>query len=153
MGLLRGLLSYRGQEEREMGFRAVLDQEAPGLKVAVLERGQSKDDSAESRVLQAVSCLPGLCAIYSMAGNNSEIAAALVAAGRTDIVLIGHDLTPGTRASLLSGVMDAAIVQSPIDEIRQATKTLTAMVRDPTFRSMPPLEHLPIQIVIRESLS
>src|SRR3546814_985939 len=118
-GMIAGSLSYRGHEEREMGFRAVLRQSFPRIEIVALLEGH--DDPAASRRETAalVDRHPDLLGIYSIGGGSRGVAEALTGKGLAGkIVFIGHELTRYTRRFLISGVMAAVIHQ----EDRKSTR-------------------------------
>lgn len=143
-----GSLAYRGHEEREMGFRALLTEEFPHLKIdRMLEIG---DDRARAyaltrELLQHLT--PG--GIYNIGAGNSGIGRALQEAGlQRHVVFVGHDLTTISRQFLLDRTMDAVIDQNPRVQAREAIRMLAAAVRgqsEPTY--MPRL-----QVIFRENI-
>jgi LacI family transcriptional regulator len=66
-------------------------------------------------------------------------------------VIIGHELTPHTRAALEAGQLDAVITQNVGHLVRSALRVLRAKVdRVPIDEGQ---EQLRIEIVIRENLT
>jgi LacI family transcriptional regulator len=130
VALFAGSLSYRGHEEREMGFRHILADEFPGL--TIVELREVRDDLERSyRAAKAtLTAHPRLRGIYNIGAGNRGIARALQEAGRDqEVVFIGHELTPHTRGFLLAGVMDAVIDQNPRVEAREAVDRLLSAAR------------------------
>ena len=149
VALFAGSLSYRGHEEREMGFRHVLAEDFPDLQVVELR--EMRDDR-ERAYLEASALLDqhdDLAGIYNIGAGNQGIARALAERGRgARVVFIGHDVTPATRVLLLDGTMDAVIDQNPRVEAREALNILSNSLRGAV--SAP---HLPrLQIVFRENI-
>jgi LacI family transcriptional regulator len=125
VALFTGSLSYRGHEEREMGFRSLIAEEFPRL--SVVEFREVGDDSArafaETRALLATR--PDLGGIYNIGGGLRGIADALEEAGRAlEVVFVGHELTEAIRRYLLRGTVDAVIDQNPRVEAREAIERL-----------------------------
>jgi len=150
VALFAGSLSYRGHEEREMGFRHILSEAFPDLRIVELR--EVKDDTERSyaeasALLEAYDDIGG---IYNIGAGNRGIARALEERGRAqDIVFVGHELTPHTRRFLLSGTMDAVIDQNPRVEARDAIDHLLAAAR----RETPPdLPQIRIQAIFRENI-
>jgi len=113
VAMIAGSLSYRGHEEREMGFLHVMQERFPELTVVGLREGQ---DDADNNYRQARSLLeshPDLVGLYNIGGASDGVARAMTEAGREQIVFIGHGLTSDTRALLVEGVLDAVITQHP----------------------------------------
>ena len=118
VALIAGSLSYRGHEEREMGFRNILQEEFPRLEVAALLEGF--DDAAKNyeQARELLKTYPDLGAIYNIGAGARGVGRALVDAGMAgQIVFVGHELTPHTRRLLLDDVMNAVINQSGRQEI------------------------------------
>jgi LacI family transcriptional regulator len=143
-----GSSAYRGHEEREMGFRSILAQDFPLLKIVeIIPVGEDRDRAydAAHRLLASGS----VRGIYNIGSGNQGIGRALREAkqGR-DVVFIGHDLTDATRMMLLDRTMDAVIDQNPRVEAREAVKLLVSAVRG----SKEP-EYLPrLQVIFRENI-
>lgn len=125
VALLAGSLSYRGHEEREMGFRHILAEDFPALAIVALREGQDDLERSYREAAALLAARPRLGGIYNIGAGNRGIARALEEAGRArEVVFIGHELTAHTRAFLLRGTMDAAIDQHPRVEAREAIERL-----------------------------
>jgi LacI family transcriptional regulator len=149
VALFAGSLAYRGHQEREMGFRHVLHDDFPGLKIVELR--EMLDDRAKARAeaLTLLDRYPDLAAIYNVGGGTSGIGAALKERGRDrTVVLIGHEATAGNKALLLDGTLDALIDQNPRVEAREALATLLAAARGENYQPVQPRLH----VMFRENL-
>ena len=143
VALFAGSLSYRGHEEREMGFRHLIAEEAPNLRIVALR--EMKDD-AERAYAEACSLLdsyPDLGAIYNIGGGNSGIARALTERGRERAtIFIAHEISGDNRRLLLEGALDAVIDQNPRVEAREALNILERAARGLPFEAHPPRLHV-----------
>lgn len=149
VGIFGGSLSYRGHEEREMGFRHIMREEFPGMQI--LELRETRDDRrlARDETLALLQSHPDIGAIYNLGGATQGIAQALAAHGRAaDIALIGHDLTEANKALLLDGTIDAIIDQNPRVEAREALNILTSAVRGAAYTFVAPR----IQLIFKENI-
>ena len=83
---------FRGEEEREMGFRAAMRQMAPSRAIREVTETQGLD----AAMLQAVSAVlaedPTIDSVYSVGGGNAATVQAFDRAERRLAVLIAHDL-------------------------------------------------------------
>jgi len=158
-----GSLAYRGHEEREMGFRSLLSEEFPHLRIAhILEIGDDRDRAFA--VTQDLLRKEPPHAIYNIGAGNQGIARALKEARPAEarpaearssqgafaprIVFVGHDLTEATRRLLLDRTMDAVIDQNPRVEAREIVKLLVAAVK-----GAPEPSYLPrLQVIFRENI-
>jgi LacI family transcriptional regulator len=151
IALFAGSLSYRGHEEREMGFRHILAEDFSGL---VIEQLRENLDDFERSYTEAKSLLdthPDLAGIYNIGAGNRGIARALEESGRAgQVVFIGHELTEHTRRFLLSGVMDAVIDQYPRLEAREAIHALANAARGRAVDKASLA--IGIQVVFRENI-
>jgi LacI family transcriptional regulator len=149
VALFAGSLSYRGHEEREMGFRHILADEAPNLKIVALKEML---DDAEKAYVEAAGLLdscPDLAAIYNIGAGNTGIARALKERGRErEVVFVGHEVSDGTKELLLDGTLDAVIDQNPRVEAREALNILSRAVRGLPFDFHPPR----LQAVFKENI-
>lgn len=147
--LFAGSLSYRGHEEREMGFRHILREEFPHIQI--LELREIMDD--RQRAMEETHALldqhPDLAAIYNVGGGTSGIATALKARGVAGrVILIGHEATENNKRLLLDGTLDAVIDQNPRVEAREALNLLTAAAQGKPYVFIPPR----LQLVLKENL-
>ncbi len=149
IALFAGSLSYRGHQEREMGLRQYLAEEAPALNLlAVRESGENRNQ-AQAQMAELLSDHPDLVAVYNAGGGTQGIARALKSADRwRDTVFVAHDLTDPNKALLLEGTLDAVIDQSARTEAAEVLATLTAAIRgqDHQFTAPQP------QLILRENL-
>lgn len=149
VALFAGSLSYRGHQEREMGFRQILHEEFPGLQVVELREMPDDREKAYGEAQSLLENHPDLAAIYNVGGGTSGIGRALHDRGLAQrIVMIGHEATDGNKARLLDGTLDAVIDQNVQAEAREALATLVAAARGTTHVPIQP--HL--QVILRENL-
>lgn len=100
---------FRGEEEREMGFRTWLRSRAPHLRVVDITGGFGVYEPTLERVTEALKANPSIKAIYSVGGGNRAIVDAFAALDRSLAVFIGHDLDQENR-QLLAEEKIAAII-------------------------------------------
>lgn len=149
VALFSGSLSYRGHEEREMGFRHILAEDSPQLKIVEQLEMMDDPDQAYDIAMGLLDRHPDLAAIYNVGAGNSGIAAALKAKDlRHHILLIGHDATKDTRELLLDGTLDAVIDQNPRVEAREALNALEGALTGRHFANHPPR----LQVIFRENI-
>jgi LacI family transcriptional regulator len=149
VALFAGSLSYRGHEEREMGFRHIIKEEFPDLEIVELREVRDDADMAFSEATQLLQRHPDLAGIYNIGAGNEGIARALEAASLTSRpVYVAHDLTANTRARLLDGTLDAVIDQNPRVEAREALNILSHSIRNLSYDYHPPR----LQVIFRENM-
>lgn len=151
VAMIAGSLSYRGHEEREMGFLHVMREMFPSLAVLGLREGH---DDANNNYRQARSLLAqhgDLVGFYNIGGGSGGIGRALKEAGRElQTVFIGHGLTPDTRSLLIDGTLDAVITQDPPSMVSTCVRIFTNL-RDQRD-AMGGVEPIRISIIFRENL-
>jgi LacI family transcriptional regulator len=94
---------------------------------------------------------PDLAGIYNIGGGSEGIAKALKEARcQNQVVLVGHGLTPETRALLIDGTMDAVITQNPQNAMLSCVAIFANLRvgRPPLLGIEPPRS----EIILRESL-
>lgn len=127
VALFSGSLSYKGHEEREMGFRHILAEDCPQLQI--VEQLEMLDDWTMPIAMELLTRHSDLAAIYNVGADNSGLAWALKAKDlRRRVLLIGHDATEDTRQLLLDGPLDAVIDQNPRVEAREALNALEGAI-------------------------
>lgn len=149
VALFAGSRSYRGHEEREMGFRHILAEAFPALQVVELREIMDDREKAYVEASGLLDRHPDLAAIYNIGAGNRGIAKALKERGRErSVVFVGHEVTEGTRELLLDGTLDAVIDQNPRVEAREALNILAQSVRGLQFEYHPPR----LQAIFRENI-
>jgi LacI family transcriptional regulator len=120
---------YRGQEERELGFRRVLRSEFP--KLTVDERVNSNDDSefVYRNVMRYIADHGAPAGIYNVAAGNVGIGKALEDHGLIGkVVFIGHELNANSRQLLESGIMNFALGHDVALEVDRAIRHMLALL-------------------------
>lgn len=149
VAMFAGSLSYRGHEEREMGFRHVLAEEFPNLEIVELREMRDDRDRAYAEAATLLDRYDDLAGIYNIGAGNQGVARALRERGLSrSVVFIGHELTQGTKQLLLDGTLDALIDQNPRVEAREALNILTHAVRGLPYEGHPPRLH----VIFRENI-
>lgn len=149
VALFAGSLSYRGHEEREMGFRHMLAEEHSQLEIVELREMLDDRERAYAEAAALLDRHPDLAGIYNIGAGNPGIARALKERGRErSVVFVGHEVTEGTKSLLLEGTMDAVIDQNPRVEAREALNVLSSAVRGQACEVHPPR----LQIVFKENI-
>lgn len=143
VAMFAGSLSYRGHQEREMGFRHILAEEFPNLSIVELREMLDDRERAYDEASALLDRHKDLAGIYNIGAGNQGIARALRERGLGKaVILVGHELTEDTKGLLLEGTMDAVIDQNPRVEAREALNLLTSAIRGATYESHPPRLHL-----------
>jgi len=83
---------FRGEEEREIGFRATMRQLSEGRALVEVTDTDGIDASVRDLTIDLLREHPGITAVYSIGGGNRAIIEAFDAAQRPCKVFIGHDL-------------------------------------------------------------
>lgn len=149
IALFAGSLSYRGHEEREMGFRRVIAEEFSHLNIVELNEIEDSREKAYSETMALLKRHPDLAGIYNLGAGNQGIGQALMDSGKSDsVIFIGHELTESTKRFLLNGTMDAIIDQNPRVEAREALATLMSSIKGEPFDPLPPRT----QVIFRENI-
>ncbi len=145
-----GLSNYRNHVERDLGFRSLIAQDAPHLRVLPVRLSRDQPEGAAEVLESLLRETPDLAGVYNTGAGADLMAAALERCGRAnEVVLIGHELTDGTRARLITGSLDAVIDQNA--EVT-ALALLEALIAARAGRSKGPPKPLPAQLILRENL-
>jgi LacI family transcriptional regulator len=149
VALFAGSLSYRGHEEREVGFRNILRDEFANLQIVELREILDDSERGYSETRALLAAHPDLAGIYNVGGGTEGVARALKEAGQArKVIMIGHDATENNKQLLLDGTLDAVIDQNPRVEAREALNLLTAAAQGEKYAYVP----LRLQVVFRENL-
>lgn len=138
--------------DRVAGFREALTAypEIEIVAAPAVERGL-RDVAKE----KTDNLLAGGHEIDAIFGSNDDCAlgalAALQAAGREDILVVGYDATPEARTAIAGGTpLIADAVQDPVAIGR---RTVEVMVRSLRGEDVPPVIAVPVTLVTRDSLA
>ncbi|WP_027816283.1 LacI family DNA-binding transcriptional regulator [Paraburkholderia bannensis] len=149
--VIAGLRTYLGHEERDGAFRSVLRRRFPACEVVATVESREDARSTERLTRDAFAKYPGLRGIYNISVGDEGVARALKALKREhETVLIGHELTPVSRALLIEGVMDAVLDQSPFVEAVRAVEVILGHYNRGTPSGLP--LQTPISIYMQENL-
>jgi LacI family transcriptional regulator len=149
IALFAGSLSYRGHEEREMGFRHIIGEDFSDLEIVELREIRDDRERAYTEALALLKRHPDLAGIYNIGAGNQGIGQALQETGGAhQIIFVGHELTDHNKAFLLDGTVDAVIDQNPRVEAREALSMLSR-----TIQGLPGDYHSPrLQVIFRENI-
>ena len=110
--VVRGHGSFRGEDEREVGFRAEMRGRAPGRRLLEVVDEEDRADAVHVGTREVLAANPAVRAVYSMytgAGGNAAVVDAFAAERRRYDVFVAHDLdgenTPLLRTRKLSAVL------------------------------------------------
>lgn len=106
-------LAFRDHEEREMGFRSVLRQRFPSVKLIDVVALDNSSRSAYESIRDLLAHWPEIDGIYNTAGGNSGLAQALVESGRQGRTLfVAHEFHAVTEPLIRSDAIDYLITQN-----------------------------------------
>lgn len=100
---------FRGEEEREMGFRSAIRSMDPRRQVLYLPGSDGLDRTVKALMSEALEQHPDIAGVYSIGGGNNGIVEAFNAVDRPLPVFVGHDLVPENVSLLRSVVMNAVL--------------------------------------------
>ena len=141
----------RDSIERRRGFDEVMVADFPGVEVLPTLETHGSPETLRQVVRERLTASPDIIGIYLLGSGHRALQAALADLGLSRrFTVIGHELTPHTRAALMSGDLAAVIAQNPGHLARSALRVLRAKAdRQPIDEGQ---EQLRIEIVIRENL-
>ncbi len=115
---------FRGEEEREIGFRRALRARYPHLSVIEVSEGYGIDRATGAQVRDVLERERGIAAVYSIGGGNAAICAAFRAAKCACRVFIGHDLDADNIRLLRHGEISAVLHHDLAQDMRLACQHL-----------------------------
>ena len=115
---------FRGEEEREMGFRSAMRSRYPNRHLIEIDNSDGLDESMRGLVLAALETDPDINAVYSIGGGNMAIVEAFASTGRTYSVFIAHDLDQDNTRLLRGGRISAVLHHDLNQDMRRACHTI-----------------------------
>jgi len=133
---------FRGEGEREVGFRSAL--RGSGRGIVEVSDSDGVDATNERLVLEALERHPGVEAVYSVGGGNTATVAAFEKLGRVCRVFVAHDLDADNRRLLREGRISAVLHNDLRADARLALRLILQ-----ERRALPgePVRPVPIRIV------
>jgi LacI family transcriptional regulator len=116
--------SFRGEEEREMGFRSVMRLARPRRSLIEVTDSDGLDAGQHALVLEALKRDAEIVAVYSMGGGNRATLDAFDALGRECAVFIAHDLDQVNVPLLREQRLSAVLHHDLRADIRHACQTI-----------------------------
>ena len=129
-GLTGGVLvtvshsSFRGEEEREIGFRETLAELAPERKVHEVTDTDGLDQTMLIAVRGALALHPTIDAVYSAGGGNRATLTAFDELGMSPTVFVAHDLDGDNRSLLRTRRISAVLHHDLRADMRRACRLL-----------------------------
>ncbi|MGW5665186.1 LacI family DNA-binding transcriptional regulator [Streptomyces sp. NPDC003758] len=115
---------FRGEEEREMGFRGALRMTCPDRTVVEVTDSDGLDASQRDLVLAALEQDPDINAVYSVGGGNAATVEAFATLGRDPAVFIAHDLDQDNTRLLRERRISAVLHHDLRQDMRHACQTV-----------------------------
>ena len=100
---------FRGEEEREIGFRSAIRERWPHRALAEITDSDGLDTSVYRLTLDALDRHADIEAVYSIGGGNRAILDAFDARRRPCRAFIAHDLDRDNRELLAAGAVRRAL--------------------------------------------
>jgi LacI family transcriptional regulator len=134
--------SFRGEAEREVGFRAALRKSGRGI--VEVSDSDGIDATNERLVLDALERHPEVAAVYSVGGGNAATVAAFEKLGRVCRVFVAHDLDADNRRLLREGRISVVLHNDLRADARLAMRLILQ-----EQRALPaePARLTPIQVI------
>lgn len=115
---------FRGEEEREMGFRATMRALQPQRAVVDITESNGLDEVLGHLVRDALRRDPDLVAVYSIGGGNLATVQAFDELGRECAVFVGHDLDEDNRRLLHASRLSAVLHHDLRQDVRAACQVV-----------------------------
>jgi LacI family transcriptional regulator len=117
---------FRGEEEREIGFRRVIRAHYPSIGIIEVSEGHGTDAATGTLVAAALAEDAAINAVYSVGGGNRAVLAAFEAAGRPVSIFVAHDLDADNRALLAERRIDFVLHHDLRTDARSAFRAIMA---------------------------
>lgn len=115
---------FRGEEEREMGFRSALRNAHPGRTLVEVTDSDGLDATQRDLVLRALRHDPEIRAVYSIGGGNTATIGAFEELGRAYEVFIAHDLDHDNTRLLRERRLSAVLHHDLRQDMRRACQII-----------------------------
>ncbi|MGO4443684.1 LacI family DNA-binding transcriptional regulator [Mycobacterium sp. 2YAF39] len=133
---------FRGEGEREVGFRAAM--RGSGRMIVEVSDSDGIDATNERLVLEALERHPQVGAVYSVGGGNTATIAAFERLGRPCKVFIAHDLDVDNRKLLHEGRISVVLHNDLRADARLAMRLI---LQQQGALPDEPVRPVPIQVI------
>ena len=134
--------AFRGEGEREVGFRSAL--RGSNIEVVDVTDSDGIDATNERLVLDALRRHPNVDGVYSVGGGNTATVAAFEKLGRVCRVFIAHDLDADNRRLLREGRLSVVLHNDLRSDARLA---LRMILQERGALPAEPVRTVPVQVV------
>ncbi len=149
VAVVAGSGTLRDHVERRMGFEQVMRAECPHLNVLPWIEGEELAGVVEQKLSRQLAENPDIVGLYSLGGGTQGVIDAIDGAPQ-DLSVVTTEMSEHTRAALVSGVVDAVLVQDPTHEVRSAIRVLKALADNAPINEKQ--ERIRIEIFVRDNL-
>jgi LacI family transcriptional regulator len=121
--VVRGRTSFRGEDQREGGFRAEMSRRAPNRRLLEVVDDEDRASAVHERTRAVLADNPSVRAVYSLyagAGGNAAVVDAFLAAGRKYDVFVAHDLDDENTTLLRTHQLSAVLHHDLRTDLRHA---------------------------------
>jgi LacI family transcriptional regulator len=116
--------AFRGEEEREVGFRAAMRRSEPQRVIREITETDGLDTTMRTLVRAALTSDPTIAAVYSIGGGNVATVETFEELGRPLPVFIGHDVDDDNRDLLRRGRISAVLHHDLRQDMRRACQLI-----------------------------
>jgi LacI family transcriptional regulator len=115
---------FRGEEDREVGFRSLLRSRFAYLESIELYEGVGAAGGFEAKIEAVLRNHPEIRAVYSIGGNNRTILKAIDAVGSKIDVFVAHDLDDENKSLLRAQKISVVLHHDLRRDMREACRAI-----------------------------
>ncbi len=149
VAVVAGSGTLRDHVERRMGFAQVMRSECPELNVLPWIEGEELAGIVEEKLSRLLAENPNIVGLYSLGGGTRGVIDAIETAEQ-EISVVTTELSEHTRAALITGTVDAVLVQDASHEVRSAVRVLKHLTDDTPINERQ--ERIRVEIFMRDNL-
>ena len=116
--------AFRGEEEREAGFRAAIRRDHPHRRIREISESDGLDATMRRLVRAALEADRDIVAVYSIGGGNVATVETFESVGLPPPVFIGHDVDDDNRDLLRRGRISAVLHHDLGHDVRRACQLI-----------------------------
>jgi LacI family transcriptional regulator len=113
---------FRGEEEREAGFRHALRRRHPNIGIVEVSEGHGVDVETVALARRALTEDRSIVGAYSIGGGNTAVLAAFAEASRVCMVFVAHDLDADNARLLREGRIRVVLHHDLRQDMRTACR-------------------------------
>jgi LacI family transcriptional regulator len=136
---------FHGEEEREVGFRRLMETRYKEIGIVEVSEGFGRDAATGALVAAALERYPDIAGVYSIGGGNRAVLSAFESVNRQCRIYVAHDLDAENLDLLRDGKLNFVLHHDLRADVREVFRAVLAYRKSRTIAV--PARLSPVEVV------